>query len=860
MQPKKADIQGALSHAEADKQAEMPEHLIALPGGQWRLWRWAGLRGAGFPVKQVINLASPACADAADQVLQAECAAKQARNQLIDMLQHQLDAADGKNKPALLREIIRLKKGKTPARLAAGVGLEAPSEQYRQLRARLDSVRVDYAQSFKRESVEVSKAIHEVIKDNRFREALIWQNRHAYHGSIQALIKMPPGAAERGAERRKREELVANYLQRYCTKNDTIGFFGPVGWANLTSHGNGIIAMPGATLLSSRSVYFEVWCIDTVAKMLAGDKRLQPWIAPRRQHFLHVEGTMLYMPSRPPVKLSPQEAAILQACDGDRTANEIASSLIGNQMTTLDTEESVYSVLEELRERGLISWTLEVPIELHPERSLKRMLERIEDEELRASSLEMLAEIEAGRQNVICASGDAEKLDQALGDLESTFTRRTGAFSVRFGGQMYAGRTLVYEDCRRNIEVDIGPDIVSSVGPALSLLLASARWLMFKATEAHRRLFEKMFDDLARRTSSRTVDFVTFWYRLYPLLFTEDDSFTDKLASIFQKRWSKILSIPPAKNRVSYTSQELARPVKAAFNAPHPGCKAARYNSPDLMIAAPSVEAIRRGEYDLVLGELHVGVNTLRFSVFLSQHPAPDELLRAHHLDLPETRAVPVIPKSFWPVKSGRLVPALTSPSEIHLEFGSDPSCDGQAAMLPIGSLVVEDSSNGLIIRTRDGKFRFDAVETTIEMVVSRAVNSFKILAPAPHRPRVNIDRIVVSRESWTFDASEIEFARETNDAERFIAARRWAIRHNMPRFLFVKVPVEVKPFYVDLDSTIYVSVFAKAIRRNLEKRPTDSTVTVTEMLPRPDQAWLPDAGGQLYTSELRIVAVDSSI
>ena len=33
--------------------------------------------------------------------------------------------------------------------------------------------------------------------------------------------------------------------------------------------------------------------------------------------------------------------------------------------------------------------------------------------------------------------------------------------------------------------------------------------------------------------------------------------------------------------------------------------------------------------------------------------------------------------------------------------------------------------------------------------------------------------------------------------------------------------------------------------------------MTVTEMLPGPQQVWLPDASGNLYTSELRIAVLD---
>jgi hypothetical protein len=36
-----------------------------------------------------------------------------------------------------------------------------------------------------------------------------------------------------------------------------------------------------------------------------------------------------------------------------------------------------------------------------------------------------------------------------------------------------------------------------------------------------------------------------------------------------------------------------------------------------------------------------------------------------------------------------------------------------------------------------------------------------------------------------------------------------------------------------------------------------EGRVTLTEMLPAPDQLWLPDADGCVYTSEFRMVAWD---
>jgi hypothetical protein len=77
-----------------------------------------------------------------------------------------------------------------------------------------------------------------------------------------------------------------------------------------------------------------------------------------------------------------------------------------------------------------------------------------------------------------------------------------------------------------------------------------------------------------------------------------------------------------------------------------------------------------------------------------------------------------------------------------------------------------------------------------------------------------------------------------------------------VPRFTFVKLPAEEKPFYLDLDSPIYADIFCRLLRQELEVHP-ESQMSITEMLPTHDQLWLTDDVGNLYTNELRMVAVD---
>ncbi len=79
-----------------------------------------------------------------------------------------------------------------------------------------------------------------------------------------------------------------------------------------------------------------------------------------------------------------------------------------------------------------------------------------------------------------------------------------------------------------------------------------------------------------------------------------------------------------------------------------------------------------------------------------------------------------------------------------------------------------------------------------------------------------------------------------------------------MPRFVFVKTPVERKPFYVDFHSPVYVDMLARSVRRARDGKQADQTITVVEMVPDINQTWLLDAEGNSYTNELRIVAVDT--
>src|SRR5215472_14291484 len=97
-------------------------------------------------------------------------------------------------------------------------------------------------------SPDEQAALSAVARDPRFQTAVTWQNRAALRN---AVAKIANGAAAPGSARRRREEVVASYWQRYCAKNDTIGFFGPLAWGRVADDGPAVQASCGRLVSES---------------------------------------------------------------------------------------------------------------------------------------------------------------------------------------------------------------------------------------------------------------------------------------------------------------------------------------------------------------------------------------------------------------------------------------------------------------------------------------------------------------------------------------------------------------------------------------------------------------------------------
>lgn len=703
--------------------------------------------------------------------------------------------------------------------------------------------------SFAEAAAAGSGQVREIAADPRFREAVTWQNPGMRH-TLDGLA----GTGYRPSVARHRESTVVRYWQRYCAKNETIGFFGPVCWARVDPGLPALVdARPGPGLIRARRVFLEPWAVQAFADALVADPAVRPWLCPRPQPHLAVVGRSVHRPPAPDRALSPVEQAALAACDGRRTAAHVVASL------GLPRAGDGYLLLERLVESGVLRWDFDIPTDPAAESVLAAGIEAIGDPAARAVAAAGLGRLRAARDAVAQAAGDAGALGAALSGLDGVFTEVTGRAAHRGAGQHYAGRQLCYEDTVRDLDIRFGAGLLAAVAAPLDLMLRAARWLCAELAQVHAAALRELYDELAGEGDGRAVDLAELWFLSQGMFFGGGERPADAAVASFRRRWETLFGVLGADGgdgpRLHLRSERLAAHFEGIFPERGPGWSAGRLHSPDLQLCAPSAADLNRGRFSVVLGELHVAWPTFDNALFANVHPAPEELVRALASDLGPGRIRLLYPPD-WPRGAGRLAPVLAGPTDTLLGFTAAPGAL-RNPLVPAAALVVEpDPASGeLIARAPDGR-RWPLLEVFGPLLATRVVDGFEILGGRPHTPRVTLDRLVVAREAWRTTVAATGLAAVTGDRERFLAARRWRSRLGLPERVFVRVGTETKPVYVDFRAPLYVRALCSLLRTAAQAGGAVG-VRVTEMLPTPAEAWVADADGNRYFSELRLQVSD---
>jgi hypothetical protein len=776
------------AHAADPELVASADHLIDLPGTDWKAWRQAVLRSTGFPADGLDRLRSTSAAQLADIYL-----AGQADREPFD-----------------------------------AAFAEAAEQSSAQVRA--------------------------IAADALFREAVTWQNPvalTALDGVLKERSACPPNKL------RRRERTIARYWQRYCAKTDTIGFFGPVCWVDLDPASPAVQARPGPHLLRERRVYLEHWAVAEYADRIASQFGARRWLSPVLQpHLAILDGRLLH-PVRPPRGLTPAEAAILERADGRRTAEQIASEAAAGRLPGLRQADDVYQLLAQLVAQGVLRWDFDLPVTRNCDVLLGERIARIGDIDVRSRAAACLDRLLAARDQVAAAAGKPHELRQAIRLLDAEFTAVTGQDPDRAPGQVYAGRRAYWEDTTRDLSVTFGGTVLEAIAQPLAVLLHIARWLSVAMAASYQRALREVYCELTEEFRSPEVPLGQLWFLAHSLFYGSSGRPADRVMGDLSRRWSALLHIDAQRAQgeaIQASSADLWPAVRRIFPAGRPTWPEARLHSPDLQICAESTEALNRGDFTVILGELHAAWPSASSGMFVSAHPDPAALSAALLADLGPGRIHPLLPTD-WPRYTPRTAFALEDVHDITLGVMPAPGADPDR-LLPISALTVSQSGGSLVATAADGR-SWPLSAIFARLLCDVTVEAFKAVSTAPHNPRIAIDRMVVSRETWRTTVGESGLAQVGNSADGFLAARRWRLKLGLPERVFIKIETEPKPTYVDFSGPLYVQSLLHMSRGAAAQAGAEAEMCITEMIPTPDQAWLPDAAGRRYLSELRLQVRD---
>jgi hypothetical protein len=563
----------------------------------------------------------------------------------------------------------------------------------------------------------------QVARDPRFREAVAWQSRGALRGGVDKLA----AGGESPSRRRRRADVVAGYWQRYCAKNDTIGFFGPLGWGRFAEEGEAIEVRAGA-LQAERVVHLETWAVEAVARAVGDD--------------------------------------------------------------------------------GLL------PMHPFPERDLRARLAG------NAQGLAALDRLEAARSAVAAAAPAA--LPLALDELDRVFEELTGRPAARGEGDSGGGRTVAYLDCMRDLDLTLGPAVLEELRMTLPAILEASRWWCG-------RVFARGAEALARVANGRDGPLGPLLGELMAVAWDLHARMADEQREL-QRRWASV---------VAGDATSVAERAAVAFADHEPAWRWAAYHSADVQIAAADTDAVRRGDFLIVLGDLHGGGNPLVQGLFAHRHPHPGTIAARTASEIGPR--VELLPPRRGPVDmTARMFPVYAH-GDVLVLSGDEPTPPGTRTV-QIADVVLADGE----VTNRQQTLRLPLAELLFVPIFISAVRTFD---PAgAHAPgRMTIGRTVIRRAHWTAPAHELAAAGEE------LAA--WARRRGLPRRVFARSPLERKPMLVDFQSPALRRILRRWSATTAERAP-GAQMELTEMLPGPRDCWLEDETGR-HTSELRLVAID---
>ncbi|MEV5501216.1 hypothetical protein AB0M50_38060 [Nonomuraea fuscirosea] len=267
--------------------------------------------------------------------------------------------------------------------------------------------------------------------------------------------------------------------------------------------------------------------------------------------------------------------------------------------------------------------------------------------------------------------------------------------------------------------------------------------------------------------------------------------------------------------------------------------------SADVMVAAASLEAFEEGVTPLILDRLHDSVLLTPWATQFHEDGAA--CLAGRDAEIKRALSGCTVLNVISHRSDGAPPSELPGPV---LELGG-ATADPARRRIGLDELYVHSDGRRAILYAKGTKepllLHNGEHDTALHTALALPRIRLPRLGDLPRVPRLTWDNVVISRRRWQVGRASFEaLGLADDDRGLLVAAARLRQVHDLPAAFYARSGRDREPFYVDTRSPALLEGLARLAA-------AADRVTMTEVLPGPDECWLRD-GDQRFAAELRCV------
>ncbi|MGW3149930.1 lantibiotic dehydratase [Streptomyces sp. NPDC001177] len=743
---------------------------------RWCIGREFILRHAGMPFDWLEELgATSSLLELADQVLDHE-------RTVLELVDARFA---GRRNQEIRADVQRGRVRQLPK--SAGPGWSEAVKAWERARQR-------YVLAYQVADEEAGRRLRDLLATPEISEAVFLSNPDAYRNMLLPLLAHDGPLTSR---RRRVRRQMYTYVQRFCAKNETVSFFGPMAYGSVRA-GDG--AELRADVTRTRKVFFSHWAARALSTAIARDPGILPHLA------FHSTGRG-DRSEEPLLSLVAPEGTVFRdlVLAAGQPARDVARTLmrlVATEAVTIGLGGGEY--------------------DLSPLTTLSEQLAALPASPARERWLGRLAELSRLLRDL--AEQPLERKATTVDALEQLFTDITGRPARRGAGAPYADRAVFFEECASPFSLALGAELIrrweEQLAPVMEVCVAHGHATQAAATAAVRDAFaggpgrpavELDLLDYATRAAENRAD----------------------STSTFQATHAP--SYPGAAWRCEV--ERLTAEAKALDGD--------RYAVVDLCPSAADSSDLDAAA--LVLSRAHH--HLLVHSWLGTMHPDP-ERLGADAAAWTAEQDDAVVGLDFGRRNKGYY--RFPGP-----EVAMRPPTwtdHGREDLMKPEDLRVSITPDAITLRDPQGRpvTAYVPLSDFVKYAPVAALSHPQVLHPSfaadGTQPEVQVGSVVLQRSRWQVPAGALTVP---EPSARFLELRRLA-RRTEGRFVFCRSAHKRKPYLIDLASPLAADLISHVARGADE-------LGVERMNPGPEGLWLRDAEGRRYTSELRMQIIGRS-